>query len=92
MTDAAPDLTTMPVLALDPAEIGERLIRALAVSATLRHTGPEMSMDYVSPEPGSAGDFVKDMLTLSTPEIAEKWCGSTEGAAFIASTVLASQM
>lgn len=86
---------SVPALQLDPAAVGNLLIRAVLSSALAGHAAVGNTVrDYVdrnkldSPE----ARFVYDVLYLggSTPEIAERWFGGLDNAAAIAAEEITS--
>ncbi|MER2170930.1 MAG: hypothetical protein ABS938_09860 [Psychrobacillus psychrodurans] len=67
---------------LDFSKVGSRLFGAPLASLQGHHKYLKSTFDdYISvDEDDLEGEFVKDILTLSTPEIIDKWYGGTDEA------------
>lgn len=75
-----------PVMDLDPALIGKRLLLAVAAANALGHSRIASTLrDYTDDSP-SANElqFVKDAITLPVEEVIEKWFGGRELADLLA--------
>ena len=71
-----------PIWDMDRAAIGEALVRLVGVSAQFGHSMIQHTLVYGAPEmepPGAR--FVRDILTLTTDEITDKWFGGRLNAA-----------
>src|SRR5258708_7214692 len=82
----------IPVLELDSAAIGSVLTWLPAISAMLRHESLRATLDYGCPEAAAhprEAEFVSDLLTMSTEEIAGKWYGGLANASAFASAASA---
>lgn len=69
-----------PVFQLNPADIGLCLVDALAISGQLGHKHVLSTLrDYASDDDGAsaAAEFVRDVITGTTPEAVKKWFGGT---------------
>lgn len=75
---------TCPAADLDPKRVGEILLRVLPASAALGHQFPAGLKDYCHPRDEEMR-FVIDMLSLPTPELAERWYGGVNNASRVAS-------
>jgi len=76
---------------LDFAAIGDMLVRLPAISAMLRHTNLGSTLDYISAEVGPHEremEFVRDVLTMKTADVCEKWYGGREHAARLAGALV----
>lgn len=63
-----------PVFQLNPADIGLCLVDALAISGQLGHKHVLSTLrDCAS----AAAEFVRDVITGTTPEAVKKWFGGT---------------
>lgn len=80
-----------PALDLDPARIGDIMMRLPAIAATLRHTSLESALGYIHPisEEGDPElDFVRDMLTEKLEVVQERWYGGAFGASRVAAALM----
>ena len=85
------DTQDTPVSGLDPARIGDLMMRLPAVAAQLRHTSLESALGYVHPvsEDGDPElDFVRDMLTEPLSVVHERWYGGRFGASRMAADLM----
>lgn len=65
---------------LDLREVGDRLMRLVALSAALGHAEPAYTLTYAHTGPGTEAEFVTDVLGgMSTAKLAEKWFGGMGG-------------
>ena len=86
----------MPVLNMNMAAIGDRLVKLIAASSMLGHAEPANTLCYVhvrTPET----EFVRDALQMSTKDLVEKWFSGDgfsgqEGASRLASFFQARQL
>ena len=87
----------MPALHLDLGVLGDRLVRLVALSSTLGHAEPASTLGYLGRDGSSEVEFIRDVLTMRTPDIVAKWFSGEgysgeEGASrmmtFLASTAL----
>lgn len=65
-----------PIYALDMRLVGVLLARAAATSAQLGHAQPRDTSRSYGRAPSPEAQFVRDVLTRSTAEIARRWWGS----------------
>lgn len=73
-----------PATYLDPKRIGEILLRVIPASAAAGHAFPVGTLrDYCRPT-DSEMEFVIDMFSKPTPEIAERWYDGVDYASRIA--------
>lgn len=72
----------MKVRELNPELIGKSLLGIPVASFHANHTYPKSTIkDYIDIQDDDLeGQFVKDMLTLKTNEIIDKWYGGKESA------------
>ncbi len=77
MTASTTDTDNPPALDLDPARIGQIILMLVPASASARHRQPaETLRDYVSPRGDRELEFIRDLFTKPTEELAERWyCG-----------------
>jgi hypothetical protein len=72
------DTPDAPATRLDPARIGEIMIRLPAIAAALRHTSLKSALGYIHPLT-DAGDpelaFVRAMLTEKLEVVHDEWYG-----------------
>jgi len=69
---------------LNPQRIGQILLRVVPASAAMGHSTPRSTMQNYSPRTGPEMEFVRDMLTLPTDELAERWYGGVDSASRLA--------
>jgi hypothetical protein len=77
---------------LDPAQIGEVLLRLGPLSASLGHVDPRnTARDYLRPSAGPESGLtpeaqaVIDLMTASTEAICDRWFGGVDHARLLAS-------
>lgn len=81
----------VPVSGLNPARIGEIMLRLPAIAAQLRHTSLKSALGYIHPvtEGGDPElEFVRDMLTEKLSVVHEQWYGGRFGAARVAADLM----
>lgn len=69
-----------PVTGLDPARIGEIMIRLPAIAASLRHASLKSSLGYLHPVSGDGDpelEFVRAMLTERLGVVHDEWYGGS---------------
>lgn len=80
------EIAYCPATFLDPNRIGEILLRVIPASAAAGHESPGGTLrDYCRPTDPEM-EFVIDMLSKSTPQIAERWYDGLNNASRIACT------
>lgn len=80
-----------PVSGLDPARIGDIMMRLPAIAAQLRHTSLKSALGYIHPvtEDGDPElEFVRDMLTEKLSVVHEQWYGGRFNAARVAAGLM----
>lgn len=80
-----------PVTGLDPARIGEIMMRLPAIAASLRHTSLKSALGYIHPvtEDGDPElEFVRAMLTEKLSIVHDEWYGGRFGAARVAADLM----
>ncbi|MHC8517002.1 hypothetical protein [Sporosarcina sp. ITBMC105] len=70
---------------IDKEKLAQKVLLAPLVSFKGKHQWPRSTFEsYVYPDEDDVeGHFVKDLLTLNTPSMIEKWFGGEEEAAAI---------
>ena len=89
------DVTAAPVFSLDPEKIGNALLRLGAISSQLGHEAVKSTLQPYCSHPNQLSPesrFVYDIITQSTPVIAERWYGGDLGAGIIATHGFAEMM
>lgn len=77
-----------PILDLDPAKLGEIVIRLGAASAMAHHSTVRSTVrDYLSPNCPEL-EYVRDLFMKKTPEIADRWYGGEFEAVCLATSTL----
>lgn len=72
----------MKIKDLNPEILGELLLRVAPVAMQAQHEWPKSTMiDYINPTSEGEAEFIRDLFTLKTEEIIEKWYGGRDGAA-----------
>ncbi|PIC66756.1 hypothetical protein CSV71_08050 [Sporosarcina sp. P21c] len=72
----------MDLSKLEKEKLAQKVLLAPLVSLKGKHQWPRSTFQsYVFPEDDDLeGQFVKDLLTLNTPDMIEKWYGGEENA------------
>lgn len=73
---------------LDPARVGEALMRLPAAAAMLRHANLQSALGYVA-EGDPEQEYVRDVLTLTVKEVITKWHGGQLAATGMATSLVA---
>jgi hypothetical protein len=73
MTESSASATA-PVLSLDPAVIGQALKLLPIISRRIGHKSVRATLGYGAPTTPET-EFVRDLLTMTTPEVIAKWYG-----------------
>ncbi|NHN33530.1 hypothetical protein [Paenibacillus agricola] len=72
----------MKIETLNLEILGATLLRIAPVALKANHKWPKSTLkDYVLPEEGSEADFVRDLFTMETQAIVDKWYGGDDNAA-----------
>lgn len=82
--DQEPVIADCPAMDLDPAALGQMIMWILPAAASARHGRPEDTLrDYVQPT-NPTMEFIRDLFTKPTEEIAERWYGGMWNAELLA--------
>jgi hypothetical protein len=85
------DVPDAPVTGLDPARIGELMIRLPAIAASLRHASLKSALGYIHPvtEDGNPElEFVRAMLTEKLDVVHDEWYGGRFNASRMAADLM----
>lgn len=75
----------MDISKIDKEKLAQKLLAAPLASFKGKHQWPKSTFEsYIYPDDDDVeGHFVKDLLTLNTPTMIDKWYGGPKGAATI---------
>jgi hypothetical protein len=74
MTEVTINVDPAPVFDLDLTQLGEILRRLPAISRRVGHNSLKATVDYVATTTPES-EFVRDIFTLSSREMIDKWYG-----------------